>query len=176
MGTSLRANCDAAVRGNSQITVEGRDEATRVGMSVDRRNCWPWISEDAQVRRSIGVKPSIDLGERAAGEERKVVIKVEARREHPPGACQHDRTVPELTLKPIERAVEVGKEIGVLSIRFIRGHRDQCGMLTSSLDLPGHHAPCTNWICRLQLLRKRLAKQAKLEKLGLPYALSDART
>src|SRR6266480_1067614 len=110
-------------------------------MSVDRRNCWPWIGEDVQVRRSIGVKPSIDLGKRAAGEEWKVVIKVEARREHPPGACQDDRTVPELTLQPIKRTMEVGKEGGVLSMCFIRGHRHQAGMLLSSLDLPSHSCP-----------------------------------
>src|SRR6516164_11851832 len=123
---------------DAQIAIKRSDKPARVGMSVDRRHRGAGVSENAQVRRAISLKPRIDFPGRSAGEEREVIVEIQPCREYAPCAGQHHPAILELGFQPVEGAVEIVKKGRVLCVRLVCVHCDQRDMLISPLDGPGH--------------------------------------
>ena len=61
---------------DAQIAIERGDEPARVGMSIDGSYRGARVSEEAQVRGAISLKPRIDLLGRSAGKEREVIVEI----------------------------------------------------------------------------------------------------
>ena len=62
---------------DAHVAIERGDEPARVDMPVDRGHGGAGISENAQVRRAISLKPRIDFPGRSAGEEREVIVEIQ---------------------------------------------------------------------------------------------------
>src|SRR6516225_1889512 len=106
-------------------------------MAVDGSHGWSWVGEQTQVGGAVGVKPGVDLLERTACEQRKVMIEVEPGCEDRTGPGQHDRTIVELRLKTIEGRVEIGEEGRILRIDLVGVHGHDSHMRVPALDDPG---------------------------------------
>src|SRR5262249_51787099 len=120
------------------IAPKRRDQTAGVCMAVDRRYGWPRIGEEAQIDGAISIEPRLDLFQRAAREQRKGVVKVEARREHGAGAGENHSIVAKLSFEAIECGVKVSEEDRILCVDFVRVHRHDDDMVMLALDGPRH--------------------------------------
>src|SRR5262249_62096461 len=80
---------------DAHVAIERGDEPARVDMPVDRRHRGAGISENAQVRRAISLKPRIDFPGRSAGGGRGGIDAKEPRPHHTPRAGRHPPPPPE---------------------------------------------------------------------------------
>ena len=138
MGTSFNENWSGPSARYAVIAIERRNQPASVGVAVDCRHSRPRIREQTQVRSAVSVEPSVDLLERAAREQRKVMVKVETRCEHRTRSGQDDRAIAEFGFETVECCMEIGEEGWILCVDLIgvHGHHSHMGVL--ALDGPRH--------------------------------------
>src|ERR1700739_1901227 len=81
-GYLVQRELQRAFAGDPVIAIDRGDEYARVGMAIDRCHGGPRVREETRVLRAIVCEPCIDLLDRWARKHRKMMVEVEARREH----------------------------------------------------------------------------------------------